>query len=84
MARHGGVYRNVDIFVKCGYFYAVLISSTVFQYGIQAAISGFGLVSILFSNLANPNILYSINCDSQNCSKLSRDLTVRKALKNIQ
>ena len=22
----GGVYRNVDIFVKCGYFYAVLIS----------------------------------------------------------
>ena len=27
MARHGGgVYRNTDIFVKCGYFYAVLIS----------------------------------------------------------
>ena len=26
MARHGGVYRNADIFVKCGYFYAVLIS----------------------------------------------------------
>ena len=26
MARHGGVYRNVDIFVKCGYFYTVLIS----------------------------------------------------------
>ena len=26
MACHGGVYCNVDIFVKCGYFYAVLIS----------------------------------------------------------
>ena len=26
MARHGGVYHNTDIFVKCGYFYAVLIS----------------------------------------------------------
>ena len=26
MARHGGVYCNTDIFVKCGYFYAVLIS----------------------------------------------------------
>ena len=26
MARHGGVYRNVDIFVKCRYFYVVLIS----------------------------------------------------------
>ena len=27
MARHGGgVYRNADIFVKCGYFYMVLIS----------------------------------------------------------
>ena len=25
MAHHGG-YRNADIFVKCGYFYAVLIS----------------------------------------------------------
>ena len=27
MAHHGGVYRNTDIFVKCGYFYMVLISS---------------------------------------------------------
>ena len=26
MAHHGGVYHNVDVFVKCGYFYAVLIS----------------------------------------------------------
>ena len=26
MARHGGVYHNMDIFVKCGYFYVVLIS----------------------------------------------------------
>ena len=26
MARHGGVYRNADIFVKSGYLYAVLIS----------------------------------------------------------
>ena len=26
MARHGVGYRNVDIFVKCWYFYAVLIS----------------------------------------------------------
>ena len=25
MARHGG-YRNMDIFVKCEYFYVVLIS----------------------------------------------------------
>ena len=26
MAHHGGVYHNADIFVKCGYFYMVLIS----------------------------------------------------------
>ena len=26
MAHHGEVYRNADIFVKCRYFYAVLIS----------------------------------------------------------
>ena len=26
MACHGGVYRNADIFVKCRYFYGVLIS----------------------------------------------------------
>ena len=26
MAHHGGVYHNMDIFVKCWYFYAVLIS----------------------------------------------------------
>ena len=26
MARHGGVYCNVDIFVKCRYFCTVLIS----------------------------------------------------------
>ena len=26
MARHGVGYHNADIFVKCGYFYAVLIS----------------------------------------------------------
>ena len=26
MACHGVGYRNVDIFVKCGYFYTVLIS----------------------------------------------------------
>ena len=26
MVHHGGVYHNADIFVKCGYFYAVLIS----------------------------------------------------------
>ena len=26
MARHGGGYRNMDIFVKCRYFYMVLIS----------------------------------------------------------
>ena len=25
MACHGGGYHNMDIFVKCGYFYAVLI-----------------------------------------------------------
>ena len=27
MAHHGGVYHNVDIFVKCRYFYTVLIST---------------------------------------------------------
>ena len=48
MACHGGVYCNADIFVKCGYFYTVLISQLFFQNGSQAAISGFGLVSILF------------------------------------
>ena len=26
-----GVYRNADIFVKCGYFYAVLISQLFFK-----------------------------------------------------
>ena len=26
MACHEGVYHNADIFVKCGYFYVVLIS----------------------------------------------------------
>ena len=26
MAHHRGGYRNADIFIKCGYFYAVLIS----------------------------------------------------------
>ena len=44
MAHHGGVYHNADIFVKCGYFYAVLISP-LFS---NMAILGFGLVSILF------------------------------------
>ena len=49
MAQHWGGCCTQDICVKCGSIYAVLISpSAVFQDGGQAAISGFGLVSILF------------------------------------
>ena len=46
MACHRGCHTP-DIFVKCGSIYVVLISP-VFQDGGQAAILGFGLVSILF------------------------------------
>ena len=48
MARHGGMYHNVDIFVNMWVFLRGFDFTTVFQYGVQAAISGFGLVSILF------------------------------------
>ena len=48
MTHHGGVYRNADIFVKMQVFLRGFDFTTVFQNGSQAAISGFGLVSILF------------------------------------
>ena len=48
MARHGGEGgRTPDIFVKCGYFYVVLISP-VFQDGRRWRFLKFALVSILF------------------------------------
>ena len=48
MARHGEGGRTLDIFVTCGYFYAVFDFTTVFQYGRQRSFTQFGLVSILF------------------------------------
>ena len=47
MARHGGV-RTPDIFVKCGYFYAVLISPLFSKMADGGDFSKFALVSILF------------------------------------
>ena len=53
MARHGGMYRNADIFVKCGYFYAVLISQ------LFSASGNFGISTCKYSlPISNPYILY--------------------------
>ena len=59
MAHHGGgVYCNADIFVKCGYFYTVLISPL---FPIWHPSGNFGIRTCKYSLLiSNPNILYSL------------------------
>ena len=51
-----GMYRNTDIFVKCGYFYAVLISQLFSE---MAAKRQFWDLDLKYSlPISNPYILY--------------------------
>ena len=81
MAHHGGVYHNADIFVKCRYFYVVLISQLFSKMAAKRQFWDSDLK--VFSSYFKPLYIILIICIPK-CSKLSRGFTVKKTLRNIQ
>ena len=80
MAHHGGC-CTPDIFLKWGYFYAVLISSLFSKMADNQEIWDSDL--LVFSSYFKSWYLILINCMPK-CSKLSRGMAVWRSLRNIR